>query len=185
MPTLNLQVGASSDDARENSTAMGLTGASVNIGGTNQKLGFRWTSVTVPKDATVSSAVVSFYVTSTTNDTPNGSTVGIEAADNAGTFTVNASNITNRTRIGSVAWTGTDIGAGWKTVDLTSQFQTLVNRAGWVSGNAAAVTVHGVTGADVTVTAWDGTPANAAKLDITYTAGGATTKAMYYARTRA
>ena len=185
MPTLNLQVGASSDDARQNSGTVGLTGASINAGGVNQQLGFRFTGVTVPNAATITSAILSLYVTSTTNDTPNGATVGMEAADNAGTFTAGANDITNRTRTSTVAWGGTDIGAGWQTVDVTTYVQAVVNRAGWVSGNAMAAILYGVTGSDVTITAWDGTPSQAAKLDITYAAGGATRPAVYYARARA
>jgi type IV pilus assembly protein PilY1 len=185
MTTINLQVGASSDDARQNSGVVGLTGAGINAGGVNQQLGFRFTNVTVPNAATVTSAILSLYVTSTANDTPNGATVGMEAADNAGTFTTGANNITNRTRTSTTAWSGTDIGAGWQTVDVTSYVQTVVNRAGWVSGNAMAAILYGVTGSDVTITAWDGTPSQAAKLDITYTAGGVPAKAMmYYARRR-
>ena len=189
MATVNLQVGASSDDARENSGAVSLTSGSINIGGVNQKLGFRWANVTVPQGATIVSATASFYVTSTTNDTPNGTTVGMEAADNAGTFTTGANNITNRTRTSTVDWNGADIGSGWQTVDVTSLVQAVVNRAGWASGNAMAALLYGVTGANVTITTYDGTPANAAKLDIEYTVGsggsGVSVKAMYYARMRA
>ena len=186
MATINLQVGASSDDARQNSGTVGLTGAGMNAGGVNQQLGFRFTGVTVPNAATVTSAILSLYVTSTANDTPNGATVGMEDGDNAGTFTTGTNNITNRTRTSTVAWSGTDIGAGWQTVDVTTYVQAVVNRGGWVSGNAMAAILYGVTGSDVTITTWDGTPSQAAKLDITYTtAGGATRPAVYYARARA
>jgi hypothetical protein len=144
VPTINLQVGASSDDARENSGTMNLAQTQINSSGTGQRLGFRWTNVTVPNAATITSA--------------------------------GSNNITNRTRTSTVAWGGTDIGAGWQTVDVTSQFQTVVNRAGWVSGNAAAALVYGVSGTDVTITTWDGVPANAAKLDIVYLTSGANPK---------
>jgi hypothetical protein len=176
MPTLNHQVGASSDDARENSGAMGLTGASINSSGTNQKLGFRWTNIACPNAAPIVSAIITFYITSTANDTPNGATVGLEDTDNAATFTTGANNITNRTRTSTVAWNGANIGAGAHTVDVTSQFQTVVNRAGWVSGNAAAALVYGVSGTDVTLDTYDGLPANAAKLDIVYLTSGANPK---------
>lgn len=186
MPTLNLQVGASSDDARENSGAMSLAQTQINSSGTGQQLGFRWPNVTVPNAATITSAILSFYVTSTSNDTPNGATVGMEDSDDAATFTATTDDIDDRTRTSTVAWSGTNIGAGWQTVDVTTYVQAVVNRAGWVSGNAMAAILYGVSGSDVTITAWDGTPSQAAKLDITYTtAGGATRPAVYYARARA
>lgn len=186
MTTLSLQVGASSDDARENSGTVGLTGTSINTSAVYRQLGFRWPGATVPRSATIASAVVSFYVTSTSNDTPNGATVGVQDADNAATFTTTSNDISGRALTGTVTWSGSNIGAGWHTVDVTSLVQAVVNRAGWVSGNALAVVVQGVSGTDLSITTWDGTPANAAKLDIEYTAasGGMAVKMMYYARIR-
>lgn len=186
MTTLNSQVGASSDDARENAGTVGLTAASINAGGATHRLGFRWPNVTVPNGATITSATLSLYVTSTANDTPNGATVGMQAADNAATFTTGTNDISGRTRTSTVAWSGSNIGDGWKTLDLTSQVQEVVNRSGWTSGNAMAAILAGVVGSNLTVTAWDGTPSQAAKLDIVYTvaSGGMAVKAAHYARMR-
>lgn len=185
MPTLNLQVGASTDDARENSGTMGLTSTSINAGGAGQRLGFRWTGVTIPQAATISSADVSFYVTSTANDTPNGATVGMQAADDAATFAAVTDDITDRTRTSTVTWSGTDIGAGWQTIDVTTPVQEVIDRVGWVSGNAMATLLYGVSGTNVTITTWNGNPALAAKLDITYTtSSGVPKQAMYYTRMR-
>ena len=130
--------------------------------------------MTVPNAATVSSAVISFYVTSTSNDTPNGAPVAMQDADNAATFTTTASDISARALTSTVAWSGANIGAGWKTVDVTAAVQAVVNRAGWASGNALVAVINGASGTDLTITAWDGTPANAAKLDITYVDAGQT-----------
>lgn len=186
MTTLSLQVGASSDDARENSGTVGLTGTSINTSSIDKLLAFRWTGVTVPKGAPVTSAIISFYVTSTANDTPNGASVGVQDHDSAPTFTTASNDISTRSLTGTVTWSGSNIGAGWKTVDVTSLVQAVVNRSGWASGNALVVVVQGVSGTDLSITTWDGTPANAAKLDIEYTAasGGMAVKMMYYARIR-
>ncbi len=174
MGILNLQVGASSDDARQTTTTVSLTGANPNLAGPGTWLGFRWPGVTVPNAATVSSAIISFYVTSTSNDTPNGAPVAMQDADNAATFTTTPSDISARALTSPVAWSGANIGAGWKTVDVTAAVQAVVNRAGWASGNALVAVINGATGTDLTITAWDGTPANAAKLDITYVDAGQT-----------
>lgn len=186
MPTLNLQVGASSDDARENSGTMGLVASTINIGG-GQQLGFRFTNVTVPQAATIDSAILSLYLTSTDNDTPNGLTVGMEDVDDAATFASTTNNISDRTRTSTVNWNGTNIGSGWKAIDVTTPVQAVVNRAGWISGNAMAALLHGITGANVTIQTYDGNTSLAAKLDITYTtsSAGVATKATYYARMRA
>ncbi len=98
----------------------------------------------------------------------------MQDADNAVTFTTAASDISARALTSTVAWSGANIGAGWKTVDVTAAVQAVVNRAGWASGNALAAVINGATGADLSITTWDGTPANAAKLDITYVDAGQT-----------
>lgn len=175
MTTLNLQTGASSDDARENGGTMGLTATTLLISGPGHILGFRWTGVTIPQGTTLTSATLSFYVTGTADDTPNGVAVAAQAADNAGTFTTATNDISGRSLTSTVTWSGSNIGAGWQTIDVTTPIQAVINRAGWVSGNALVVIVTGVTGASIRVDAYDGTPANAAKLDIVYTSGGGNT----------
>jgi hypothetical protein len=183
MTTLNLQVSASSDDARENSGTVGLTGGSINIGGTNQRLGFRFTNVTIAQGLTVNQALVNFYVTSTTNDSPGGSTVGCQDSDDAGTFTTGTNNITNRTRTTALTtWSGNNIGSGYQAVDITAAVQEVINRPGWVSGNDIAVIIYGVTGADVTITTYDGNAAQAATLAIDY-AGPQTLTGAYISPT--
>ena len=183
MTTLNLQVSASSDDARENSGTVGLTGGSINIGGTNQRLGFRFTNVTIAQGLTVNQALVNFYVTSTTNDSPGGSTVGCQDSDDAGTFTTGTNNITNRTRTTALTtWSGNNIGSGYQAVDITAAVQEVINRPGWVSGNDIAVIIYGVTGADVTITTYDGNAALAATLAIDY-AGPQTLTGAYISPT--
>lgn len=188
MTTQVIQVAASSDDARENSGTMGLTAPTFNSSGTNQKLGFRFTGVNIAQGETVTAATLSFYLTTTAADSPNGATIGMEAADDAATFTTTTNDITNRTRTSTVAWSGTDIGTGWHDVDVTTPVQAVVDRGGWVSGNDMAALLYGVSGTALTIQAYDGDFSLAAKLTITHTpsgGGGAATKAAYYARARA
>lgn len=188
MATFTVQVAASSDDARENSGTMGLTAATMSLGGAPVNLGFRFLNVTVPQGATINTGTkMTVNVVSTAADNPGGCAVMLEDADNAATFTTASNNITNRTKTSSVTWSGTDIGAGAKdTPDLAALVQKVVNRAGWASGNAMVVIIDGVAGSDMTVTAYDETPASAATLTIDYTAtaGGVPRQAMYYARLR-
>ena len=81
MTTQVIQVAASSDDARENSGTMGLTAPSINMTNTAIKLGFRFTGVNIAQGETVTAATLSFYLTTTTADSPNGATIGMEADD--------------------------------------------------------------------------------------------------------
>lgn len=169
MTTLNLQVSASSDDARENSGTVGLTAPSINASGTNQKLGFRVDNVTIDQGETVIQALLSLYVTSTDNDTPNGATIYGDDSDDAATFSTSTNNLSSRTTTtASVTWSGSNIGSGWAALDVTAIVQEIIDRPGWASGNAIAFVLYGVSGMALTITTYDGNPSQAAKLDIEY-----------------
>lgn len=172
MGSINLQVGASSDDARETSGTVSLTSGQGNTSGANIWLGFRWPSVTVGNAATINSATFRPRIVSTSNDTPNGATVGLEDVDNAAAFTTGTNNLSGRSRPDTVAWSGSNIGAGAHDIDVTAQVQRNVNRAGWASGNAMVCLVRGVSGTDLSLVFYDGTPADAAELIIDYTEVG-------------
>ena len=188
MTTQIIQVAASSDDARENSGVVGLTASTINAGGVNQKLGFRFLGVNIAQGETVTAATLSFYLPTTTYDSPHGATVGMEDADDATTFAATTDNITNRTRTAATtAWSGDDLGVGWHDVDVTTAVQEVVDRVGWVSGNDMAALLYGVTGTALTVQAYDGDFSLAAKLTVTHTPSGGSTvapKSSYYARMR-
>lgn len=187
MTTQVIQVAASSDDARQNSGVVGLTGPTINVDNANKQLGFRFTGVNIAQGETVTAATLSFYLPTATYDSPNGATIGMEASDNASTFTTGSNNITNRTRTTTVTWSGTDIGTGWHDVDVTTPVQAVVSRGGWVSGNAMAALLYGVSGTALTIQAYDGDFSLAAKLTITHTPSGGSTvapKSSYYARMR-
>ena len=77
-------------------------------------------------------------------------TVQAESADNAGSFTTAAFNISSRPRTAaSVAWSPPQwVGVGHagpnqRTPDLRSVLQEVVSRPGWSAGNALAVLVTG------------------------------------------
>jgi len=170
MTTVNLQVGASADDARQNGTSMNLTNTNIIIASTTAYGGFRWTT-TIPAGATIDSADVQFNAYTTTRDDPNVD-IYFEANVAAGTFTSGASDITNRTQTTAKSnWNGSGIGTGWHTISVTAVVQE-VSDIGAITAPAALV--YGVTGTDIALRTYDHTTSLAAKLDVTYTeAGGA------------
>jgi hypothetical protein len=229
VPTLNLQVGASADDAHAGSitdnsgravasgavilnpgvgvgTSHDLTNTQVSPGshGANSEVsaGFRFTNVTIAQGETITAALFKLRALATYNAGANVIRyhVSAQAADNPIAFALGgdvggggclrASGAgapdTNRPRTTADAgpWTVTSISTtggpnldGWYELDVTAVVQEIVNRGGWVSGNALVILVD--CHADTTSGEWqdwhsyNGTPANAAKLDITY--GGAGT----------
>jgi hypothetical protein len=94
--------------------------------------------------------------------------------DNAGAFTTNdrPSQMGNKLTIN---WTPATSKSQWTGINCTTAVQTIVSRTGWASDNGmrcALFTQTAETGWGFRVEAYDNAPALAAKLDITYTAGG-------------
>lgn len=135
MTSFSTSIAASSDDAREDSVgSVTLNANTLSTSGGGSWLGLRFTNVTIPQGATITSAYQTVYVHS--NDDPNLDIYG-EATDDAATFTTSSKNITNRSlTTAKVNWSATDIGTGSKdTPELKTIIQEIIDRAGWSSGN--------------------------------------------------
>lgn len=176
MTTINLQVSASSDDAFENNVGTVTTnGTSMVFNNAGYWIGYRFLNVTIPQGATINSANLQYYVTSTTRD-DNEQDVYCEDVDDSATFTTGASNISSRTLTTAKTTVSADsVGVGFYTVSITSAVQEVINRAGWVSGNDLSVIMDALTGVNLAPDTYDNSPTNAAKLDIDYTAASGNT----------
>jgi hypothetical protein len=154
--TVERRVATASDDAEQNvaNYKVGTTTISSNDlelvvdSRAVQRVGLRFTAVEVPRGATVSNAWLEFKA----KDSATGTvalTVKGEAADNPATYAAALNNITNRAvTTASVPWSAGAWTAGslYRTPDLASVVQEIVNRPGWVGGNALALQVSGLTG---------------------------------------
>jgi hypothetical protein len=139
------EVSQSSDDAKEAAGTMTLNGTTLEADATNEKLGFRFQNIAIAQAATVQNAYMVAYIDNAANDEPN-HPINAQAADNAGTFTSSANDITNRTLTSATTtWSSTDLGApgSFTTPALTSLVQEVVNRAGWASGNSMVFVIVG------------------------------------------
>ena len=171
MATLDLQVGASADDAHEQAGGggvMNLTATEVDVRNFLFWGGVRFLSVAA--EGTIDVAYMQIYPF--LNDDPNLNIYG-EDADDADTFTLVNWNITSRARTAAVAWSASNIGtaAFVNTPSLVSPVQTIVNRGGWnPNQDMAFLWERLATG--LKFISWDSDPAKAAKLHIEYTAGG-------------
>ncbi len=150
--SVQFRVSQSSDDAEErvSTGAIDLTSTDLELirDGTNdQVVGIRFQNVTVPAGATILNAYIEFETDETANLDPISLTLRGQAADNPGTFTSTAYNISSRTRTtASVAWspaTWSTLNQDHPTPDISSIVQEIVNRGGWSSGNAMAFIVQG------------------------------------------
>lgn len=181
MTVVNLQVGATSDDSSTLNSSFAFNFAEAasivgNSAGNTGQIWDRWTSVTIPQGTTLTSAIISLY--NVTGHGAGSSIVITSKAENADNHTAPTSgaDANGRTLTTGTAWPtfGPSVDNTWYTQDIVAEIQTVINRAGWASGNAIGVrTIDAGSGANsnLNVRNWDNDPTKAAKLDITY--GGA------------
>lgn len=171
--SLDRRVSAGNGDSEERSNGnITLNSTSLDMvqESTTQKVGIRFTNMTIPKTATITKAWVQFRA----HSVKTGSTsllIQGQAADNAAIFTTTRYNVSSRARTSaSVAWnppawsvTG-ERGPAQQTPDLSAIIQQIVSRPGWASGNALALIVTG-TGVRA-ATAYEGGSGVAATLHV-------------------
>ena len=179
--TLNLQVGASADDAdeRDDDAGFSSTDTAILMNGhadaiSRWNCGMRFTGVTIPQAATIDAATLVVETRFTSVDDPN-LQIHMEDVDSAVDFATTADVNDRVITTAFTAWVATGIGVGTRTSpDFTTAVQELVDRGSWASGNAAVVLARGKSDATglFNVKSYDDSSANAPKLDIDYTAAG-------------
>lgn len=98
----------------------------------------RFLSVTIPKDSTILTAVLNVTASSTQSTTTVNGNIYADAADNSTQIT-SYSDFNGRSLTSAVAWTNIPaetLNTAYDSPDITSIIQAIVNRSGWVSGNA-------------------------------------------------
>ena len=183
--SVDVRVGASADDAEQCviTGTMYLTSSDlemVNDPGTAdclQKVGMRFTGVTVPQGATITSAYLEFVAwTSGGLDeiSPTTLTFAAHDTDNAPTFTTAGFDITNRTETtAKYTWASVPTWSDettYQTPDLSSVIQEIVDIGTWSSGNAIVMLVSG--SGERTGYAYDGSTAKAPLLHIDWNVPG-------------
>lgn len=140
-------VNANDDDCDEtNDTTFDSLSCQVGNNAGVKDAGLRFTNITIPQGATINSATITFR--GTLGAGPVGNTVkslikGI-AEDNTAAWS-STSRPSQRTKTtASVVWDFTIVTppASKTTVDFTSVVQEIINRAGWVSGNAMGIVIE-------------------------------------------
>ena len=148
---LDLIVTASSNDCDVywdgSAWVLSLVGLTQRVGYTNATAlkeggGMRFLNVTIPKDATIDTAYLTFKASDTRTGTTVNSKIRGEASDNPITFSTLA-DYQGRAKTTAVvnwdaipAWT---LDTDYNSPEIKTIIQELVNRAGWASGNALAI----------------------------------------------
>lgn len=176
--TVEVRISASSDDGEENSTtgAVDITSTDLNLPGSpegHDTVGMRFAGVTIPDDVIIVDAYIQFQVDEVSTGS---STIYILGGDldDAPTIATDPYFISSQPLTTAyVAWspanwtTPGEAGAGQRTPNLAAIVQEIIDRPGWVSGNALG---FGVTGSGRrTAESYDGDPAAAPLLHIEHT----------------
>lgn len=173
-------VAASSDDAysKEGWSEFDLTSAYPRLGawyGCNPSaVALRFLNVTIPKNATINSAVVTFEAGEDSAATTVSVRIFGEANASPATFTDLANWQARSWTTAYVDWTNIGswtVASTYNSPDIAAVIQEIVNLAGWASGNnlVLAFKNNGSTGVDRLTVGYDANPATCARLSITYT----------------
>jgi len=183
MATYAGQVGASADDAFENSIGTtSINGTTINVDEDDEWGFWRWTGLSALDGATIIYTLCQFYFTSTTGDEPEvtfwGHDVDNAPAATAGTTNLNISGRVHTTA--SVVWSNPNMGLiepkFAEMPSLVAILQELADSGHLASGVFALLCTStlGDANRDLLSETYDGNPAHAAVIDVTYTpAGGA------------
>lgn len=155
----------------------------------NDFVGMRWTNVTVPNGVTILNASIQFHVDSTNPDDPIIVRFKGQDVDDAPAFDSSDFDISSRTNTTAfVDWNipdwvdPSDEGPAQETPNLASIVQEIIDRPGWVSGNAMVIKTTEWIGCTITscpvnfgerhAESHDGEPSSAPVLNIFWSTGG-------------
>jgi len=182
MPTINKQVGANADDGHWDKTSFSAnaTVAYYGVSGAGKVVHnyYRWTDVTIPDGATITSATVSCYdYGSGVGTIPNGTKLYFHKSANpaAPTKITQANALFNSLTTNYVVPVMSNGGSWFAHPDVSAIIQELVDTYSYASGAAMMCIIKAVTGnasnyGAVYMRDYTGN-ARGAKLDITYTVG--------------
>ncbi len=172
---INARISNSLDDVEE-FAENGLVSVSssdlelTDDGNTNQIIGMRFTSISIPQGSTIVRAYIEFEADEVSTASTS---IEITAEDtaNALQFTNDTHNVSSRSTLNTpVAWNNitewSAVDEKHTTSDISSLIQSIINRPDWSSGNAVAIIFNGSGGR--TAESYDGEPASAPLLHIEY-----------------
>lgn len=170
--TFEVRVSASTDDATQDAAGgMSLTDAEMKFE-YHTWMGLRFNNVTIPKNATITAAYITFRASASAS-TATTPTIYGQDASSAATFTTSSNNISSRAKTSATvnwsmpSWTA---GQNYNSPSITTVVQQIVSRSDWSSGNSLAILINTPTsGADRMTLSYNGNTSLAPLLHITYT----------------
>ena len=182
---LNVRISTSFDDTEETSSG-GIRRGSNDLGlttddGDTQKVGLRFQNLAIPAGAIVTKAYVQFQ-SEEVGDQPTSLLIWGHASDNADTFGRNERNVSSRPATSAtVSWSPLpwnsvgEAGDRQRTPDLASIVQEIIDRPGWIAGNALALLISG--NGERVAESYDGLPNAAPLLHVEFSTGSVANRA--------
>ncbi len=186
--TSSPQIASSTDDVNEDGSTFTTNSAALWLGNgsssTSSYTGFRFTNVSIPNGATITSAKLKVY--SSQNQwvsiqmsiagelSPNSATFSSTSKPSQRNLTVHKVNHSD-----NVSWSANT----WYLLDeMAPVVQEIVNQSGWQNGNSLSIILKGTGSAwgRKFITSWDGSSANAAMLVVTYSSGATATPTVTF-----
>jgi len=137
----------------------------------HRRLGWVWQNCAIPKGAPISSAIVrAHHINSVAYRDQYGTLYG-HASDNSPLIQAVLDDLIRPQTTANVSWIATLAGNAWNdSPDISTIIQEIVDRPGWASGNGICIMniPSHVVNYQARYDAWDGLPANAAKLIVSW-----------------
>lgn len=147
------QVPGGTSDAEEDvsTTVVNTNSAGLQMqytGSTKQLIGIRFTGVNVPKNAQIAKAYLHWIARAASGANPT-LTYSYHDSDDAPAFAASNANISARslgaTTVSQTITEAWVVGREYISADIGTIIQAIVNRSGWVEGNALAIIISGTT----------------------------------------
>ncbi len=138
---------AGGDDGHVTTTTFVDTATAFNWGSVSsvkRDAWVRFTSVTIAQGSTVSAAIIDYYSNGTFSGTTCNATIYCNDEDDAAAPTDRLDYEAKSVTTANTAWNSIpthSTGTNYQTADFTSAAQEVLDRAGWVSGNAMMVLI--------------------------------------------
>ena len=181
---LDVRIISGNDDAEEGENGtIQLTSSDLelvdDVGAGNQLVGIRFSNLQIPQGAQIGRAWVEFE-TDEVGSTDTSLFITAQDSDDAAQFSAAAYDISSRFTVNaSVAWDGIDpwtaTNEKHQSPDLSALLQQVIDRAGWVAGNAVAFIISGY--GTRTAESYDGEAGAAPLLHVEYSVGPVSNRA--------
>jgi type IV pilus assembly protein PilY1 len=173
--TISKQIIRNMDDVEEDGSNVWTGSDDLDLQSTSRRVGLRFTDLQVPQGANILSAYLELYAEDDADDDPTTVRIEIQNADDAEQFTNNNGTVDGRSWGAQTDWSFDERwreDRSYRSSDIGSLVQSVVNRGGWDIGNAMAFRLRKQSGENRRVLPYNEDPVRAPRLIINFQDNG-------------